>query len=191
MKEEEPTGPSSGEDKGPFWMKEEYWTNISSTLSESFAGVISQLYSHHDADESRDKVLPLPHRRAQMNLRYRDITWMLQNPNPYNTVRGRHDSPHSLSAVRSLISLIPVDQEPADPLDYSSGRAETPESLDVRRPLRSSKAETASQLSEGTIRALRDLELAEALELNRSLRFWAYRWDRPFLSWLEAGPWVW
>lgn len=51
-----------------------------------------------------------------------------------------------------------------------------------------SPSETASQLAEGTIRALRDLALDEAVELQEALRFWTERWERPTLSWIEAGP---
>ena len=46
-------------------------------------------------------------------------------------------------------------------------------------------------LPEGTIRALRDLALDEALELHKALKFWTYRWENPVLSWLEEGPGVW
>ena len=52
-----------------------------------------------------------------------------------------------------------------------------------------SPPETASQLAEGTIRALRDLALDEAVELQEALRYWNSRWEQPLLSWLEAGPW--
>jgi hypothetical protein len=52
----------------------------------------------------------------------------------------------------------------------------------------STPSETASQLAEGTIRALRDIALEEAVELQVALRYWNYRWERPLLSWLEAGP---
>jgi hypothetical protein len=51
-----------------------------------------------------------------------------------------------------------------------------------------SPSETASQLAEGTLRAFRDIALDEAVELHSALRYWAYRWERPLLSWLEAGP---
>jgi len=51
-----------------------------------------------------------------------------------------------------------------------------------------SDAEAASELAEGTILALRDMILDEAVELHESLRFWTERWERPYLSWLEAGP---
>ena len=46
----------------------------------------------------------------------------------------------------------------------------------------------ASQLAEGSLLALRDIILDEAVELHESLRFWNERWERPYLSWLEAGP---
>lgn len=54
-----------------------------------------------------------------------------------------------------------------------------------------SPSEAASQLAEGTLRALRDLALDEAVELNEALRYWNERWERPLLSWLEAGPTIW
>jgi hypothetical protein len=47
---------------------------------------------------------------------------------------------------------------------------------------------TACHVAEGTIRALRDLFLDEAVELNAALRFWSDRWEHPLVSWLEAGP---
>jgi len=52
-------------------------------------------------------------------------------------------------------------------------------------------SETASQLAEGTIRALRDIALDEAVEFHDALRYWSDRWEHPMLSWLEAGPTVW
>jgi len=52
-------------------------------------------------------------------------------------------------------------------------------------------SESAAHLAEGTIRMLRDIELDEAIQLHRSLAFWTNRLERPYLSWLEAGPWVW
>jgi len=51
-----------------------------------------------------------------------------------------------------------------------------------------SAPEAASHLAQGTIRALRDLILEEALELNEALRFWSERWEKPYLSYLEAIP---
>lgn len=54
--------------------------------------------------------------------------------------------------------------------------------------LRVSPSETASQIAEGTIRALRDLVCDEAVDLQIALRFWTERWERPLFSWIEAGP---
>ena len=54
-----------------------------------------------------------------------------------------------------------------------------------------SPEETASQLAEGTLRAMRDLALDEALELHASLKYWSNRWERPVFSWFVAGPMVW
>ena len=55
-----------------------------------------------------------------------------------------------------------------------------------------SPEETASQLTEGMLRALRDLALDEALDLHASLRYWSDRWERPVYSWfLAGGPWNW
>ena len=51
-----------------------------------------------------------------------------------------------------------------------------------------SPSEMASHLAEGTLRAFRDVALDEAVELHDALRYWSYRWERPLLSWLEAGP---
>ena len=51
-----------------------------------------------------------------------------------------------------------------------------------------SNEEKASRLGEGTIRALRDIALDEALELHQCLRFWTTRLDRPKLFYLEFAP---
>ena len=181
-----------------------------------------------------------------------ELGWLTRNP--YNVVSGRHNvahshAPSSMNAVRSLLTLVPVQPE-VDELDVSSGstddtnnnkrvrfhRPHSPDSsihqpkLDTRAestgtedsedvdkephtlPLSESMTstgsmdrprpgggsnsqvsdeETASRLAEGTIRALRDLALEEAIELHEALRFWTERWERPVLSWLEAGPTVW
>lgn len=177
----------------------QYFRNVGAKLqtgvdhaNESFANLLSSLYNRDD--ESRDLLSPLPLNRNKVaSLRYPEISWMLKNP--YSSVRGRHHSPQSFSAVRSLLSLLPVEHEPRD-IDNSSRGGESLETLGesieesrrVAKIPRSTRSETASQLAEGTIRALRDLELQEAIELHRSLRFWTTRWERPVLSWLEAGP---
>ncbi len=57
------------------------------------------------------------------------------------------------------------------------------------RPIRKiSKAETASRLSEGTVRAMRDMALNEALELHHALRYWTKRLENPLLFHMEFGP---
>jgi hypothetical protein len=152
-----------------------------------------------------------------------DLSSILQNP--YNSVRGRHHHPSSMSAVRSLITLVPFDEDDDDGDDemkdaeYNddhsrlgmvkeddvSEQGELPSGLDTswsdgrdrrqrnpaiqqQRRTTVSSAETASQLAEGTLRALRDMALDEAVELHQALHFWSDRWERPILSWLEAGP---
>lgn len=137
------------------------------------------------------------------------------NRNPYLLVRNSQvqlEQGTSMSAIRSLLKLVPMEeskrletvQEEA-PLIEEIEDMETDEaniknkwgrqdsfsttgtgtSL-TRKSLSSS--ETASQLAEGTIRALRDIALSQAVELHSALRFWSSRWERPLLSWLEAGP---
>lgn len=64
-----------------------------------------------------------------------------------------------------------------------------PQSPYPRTPV--SPDETASHLAEGILRAYRDLALDEAVELHLALRYWTNRWERPLMSWLEAGPMVW
>jgi hypothetical protein len=156
--------------------------------------------------------------------------------NPYNSVvRGRHKSEYqnsSMSAVRSLLSVVPQYDEDGDKLqdhfsqhplqeleeedetiseDIAAEWSTTPvteqkpgitkipnrrnSTLSLAIASHRSKGkggmsptETASQLAEGTLRALRDLALDEAVELKWALRYWNYRWERPLLSWLEAGP---
>ena len=63
--------------------------------------------------------------------------------------------------------------------------------VEEQRKRNISKAETASRLGEGTIRALRDLALDEALELRHALRFWTERLERPMLYYIESGPMAW
>jgi hypothetical protein len=141
------------------------------------------------------------------------MSWMLKNP--YTSVRGRnHHHPSSVSAVRSLLTLVPLDKkqgiysQPVDPEKSVFPKEVTPQKKQpmlrdeshtdleaswvegARKKSKSvSSAETASQLTEGTVRALRDIALEEAVELHGALQFWTERWERPVLSWLEAGPW--
>ena len=146
-----------------------------------------------------------------------DLAWVFNNP--YNSVRGRHARRSSASAVRSLLALVPAavedenensniqdDDENNNLLQSISEGTEMPNKTDERqrqvhrqpslassyepRPRPPVSApETASQLAEGSIRALRDLALDEAVELQEALRYWNARWERPLWSWLEAGPW--
>ena len=131
--------------------------------------------------------------------------------------RHNHPRRHqSMTAVRNLLNLVPLDTiEPTENPVTNSSSADifdpnSDDSIEVsthsdsargggssggrRSKLAafasssSSPSETASQLAEGTIRAYRDIALDEAVLLHEALRFWSYRWERPLLSWLEAGP---
>jgi hypothetical protein len=151
-----------------------YWTYATSsfqsavdTTSATLTNLIRSLYSK--------PIVPDPKK-------HNELGWMLQNP--YRSIRGHYDQPSSLPAIRSLLTLVHVKQE-----DVSLQRLDSSSSLDQSESPVVSCSETASQLAEGTIRALRDLELDEAMELHRSLQYWTKRWERPLLSWLEAGPW--
>jgi hypothetical protein len=151
-----------------------------------------------------------------------DLISML-NYNPYIGVRGgryNHPAPpSSMSAVRSLLSVVPLDASTTkfdvdlvsipshgDSIHSDGGiggvgghhdipiPGSTPSSSYKRFSMpaiaasSSTPSETASQLAEGTVRAFRDIALDEAVELHNALRYWSYRWERPLLSWLEAGP---
>jgi hypothetical protein len=173
--------------------------------SSTFADMMKSMYSDNPdissntmKPESRDSFV-LPTKKIQRPVhKYPELEWMLKNP--YSSVRGRHHSPSSLSAVRSLLTLVPVIQEHPTEEDEPDPVVEhvdiLGESMEWHaaikpKPPKSTSSETASQLAEGTIRALRDLALDEAIELHETLQFWTSRWERPLLSWLEAGPGVW
>lgn len=125
--------------------------------------------------------------------------------------------PSSMNAVRLLLSVVPLDASTTKfDLDlvsipshgdsiYSDGGIGAVDGQDTPIPASapssskrfsmtaiaaasSTPSETASQLAEGTVRAFRDIALDEAVELHDALRYWSYRWERPLLSWLEAGP---
>lgn len=174
------------------------------------------------------------------------VAWNTLTRNPYNVVRGRqpvHHRRQSISAVRSFLALVPLEEEEEDEADDWPNEDAYPQHVDqsaspsatassgmmpattttttaspvpspaaagdatrsrsrsfadaatsgsssgaVMAALPTGKDEKASQVAEGTLRALRDLALEEALELNVALRFWSNRWERPLLCWLEAGP---
>lgn len=145
---------------------------------------------------------PKKNRIASFDVRNDIIRMLLQNP--YNSVRGRitHGSGDqypqrraSMSAVRSLLTLVPhvsdgLPRSGPSATDLEASYSEYPtwdnDVKSSRRPF--SDAETATQIAEGTLRAFRDIALDEAVELNAALRYWSNRWERPVLSWLEAGP---
>jgi hypothetical protein len=120
-----------------------------------------------------------------------DLVWMIRHDeNPYNAVRGYGGYlPSSMTAIRSLLALNhhqyhdgPDDGDESHHNDDYYTNAPSSSSPHI------SESETASQLAEGTVRAWRDLALDEAVELQMALRYWTSRWERPFLSWLEALP---
>jgi len=103
-------------------------------------------------------------------------------------------------------SLLPQQLSTIESMDDRQARAEQDpnnraqeisnnNNNDVKKASSSSNShspeETASQLTEGTLRAMRDLALDEALELHASLKYWTDRWERPVFSWFVAGPLVW
>ena len=108
--------------------------------------------------------------------------------------KSMFDDDHKPVHVSSLESLDVPPPPPYEMLHDDSLVSRNRENFRRLRPSRQNKigvstpSETASQLAEGTIRALRDLALEEAVELQAALRYWNYRWERPLLSWLEAGP---
>lgn len=137
------------------------------------------------------------------HLKTTDLVMIFKNP--YDSVRGRHERPSSMSAVRSLLTLMPettpsnrlqtptLDTISPNDVLYEGLDNYDPEASFVlgkvrRKPFTVTPSETASQIAEGTLRALRDLALDEAVDLHIALRFWTERWERPILSWLEAGP---
>ena len=164
-----------------------YWNyasdSVQSAASSTYSAVSSMLSSiYYDSSEST------PSQPMASKVSRKDLAWILQNP--YNTVRGRNVEPTSLSAVRSLLTVVPQPETPARlPAVHEESQSSLGASGEVfrKRPF-VSDAETASQLAEGTLRALRDMTLDEGVQLHQALRYWNDRWERPALSWLEAGP---
>lgn len=119
-----------------------------------------------------------------------------------NAMRDRQELPMQtfLSQQLSTIDSVSMDHPQHEGQAASIGdpdRAETNTTTSIVPEEGKSSAsshspeETASQLTEGTLRAMRDLALDEALELHNSLKYWSDRWERPVFSWFVAGPWVW
>lgn len=124
--------------------------------------------------------------------------------NPYKLITEKQNG--CLSAVRSMLAFIPPPGTSNVPRSLPSSSPNirettpTPRSSNVKSFTFSdshdggkniSETQIASRLAEGTIYSLRDRVLDEAIELNFALQFWTERWENPFLSWLEAGPFVW
>lgn len=139
----------------------------------------------------------------------------------YNSINGNHYNRSSLTAVRDLLVEMedsdadgPLNakwptRKLGDGVTYNSEKSLDPHGSHLalpqfsysednndqddssKRKLVSKRCETASQLAEGTVRALRDIALFEAVELHQALRFWSIRWENPMLSLIEAGPIVW
>jgi hypothetical protein len=160
----------------------------------------------------------LPARKSTTNSLLTSPTLLNMFHNPYVSIRGgrchqAYPPSQSMEAVRSLLSVVPASTEMVTPdemsLETSSShgdsvegstenktswitsltdRGSRPSQQGTAVPITSSTSETASQLAEGTLRAFRDIALDEAVELHGALRYWSYRWERPLLSWLEAGP---
>ena len=244
------------QDKGSFYSSYNpfsMWTDGSSVAASITTSRLNVIDEFDDDDQDSgmggSNVAPFHISRRSMkanpwsNTPHADLLWMFRHDkNPYSAVRGRDTQPYSMTAVRSLVALVPsartdppslhrtssegfnshlddeteveISPDTSWSMNRSTGKAtEDPESLRASPPppyeLRRqrsdysattqkssgrsrrktvSASETASQLAEGTIRALRDLALDEAVELQMALRFWNDRWERPLLSWLEAGP---
>jgi hypothetical protein len=111
-----------------------------------------------------------------------------QRLDPEECVFTNPISPHQGRIGKGVLDRCSEDQQLKLEIEANSSWIE--EALTVQQSNKSvSNAETASQLAEGTVRALRDIALEEAMELHGALRFWTERWENPLLSWLEAGPW--
>ena len=181
-------------------------TGMFSPLTDSWRTSISPV--HDDLAASSLSDTPSKSSRRQATLSARELVMMFKNP--YDHVRGRHSqqsSYSSVTAVRSLLTLIPqtenermqpmihdtpINSDEDDEHTMDESWRETPhKQVGNRGSSFLSPAESASQIAEGTVRALRDIALDEAVELHAALRFWSERWERPLLSWMEAGPLVW
>ena len=165
-----------------------YWNYASSkvygTLDQAnatLAGMVSSLYTSSPADTNLLSVsmeASAPQEQKQppdstktlssvwkSATKYPDMHWMLRNP--YTSIRGRHHSPQSVDAVRSLLALVPVEEtkhraqtekiniSPAND-DDGDGDSSTEDDSDLILGLPSdssltTRSETASQLAEGKL----------------------------------------
>jgi hypothetical protein len=83
-------------------------------------------------------------------------------------------------------SLGTKHQQHTDP--QQNGNPPTASNNALLQSANNNTSENASHLAEGTLRAFRDIALDEAVELHSALKYWSYRWEQPFWSFLEAGP---
>ena len=197
----------------PLWTSDMPYDSTGNQRSTIFENVPEASFD----DDSGGFSSPSFFRRGNTGLAYPELFSMF-NTNPYIGVRGgRYNHPRkpsSMSAVRNLLYVVPVDGDSPSAVpvaNSSSGDIMSPTSdesigestqsdsahgggggrrskLAAFASSSSSPSETASQLAEGTVRAYRDIALDEAVLLHEALRYWSYRWERPLLSWLEAGP---
>ena len=197
----------------PFWTSDMPYDSTGNQRSTIFENVPEASFD----DDSGGFSSPSFFRRGNTGLIYPELFSMF-NTNPYIGVRGgRYNHPRkpsSMSAVRNLLNVVPFDGvSPSSVQDANSssvgmmsptsdesvGESTQSDSahgggggrrskLAAFASSSSSPSETASQLAEGTVRAYRDIALDEAVLLHEALRYWSYRWERPLLSWLEAGP---
>jgi hypothetical protein len=189
-----------------------YWDYANESLAQTAEHLLSTFTTHYQPDVNHTVMENLPPQpppttptptKTNLNRQKSFTSPLALFQNPYISVRGgRHYQPHkpsSMEAVRSLLNVVPVqvvdmdDNASQASSEQGDTKELTKEGLDDVSSSRmaqtpSSSSETASQLAEGTIRAFRDLCLDEAVELHKALRYWSYRWERPLLSWLEAGP---
>ena len=186
-----------------------YWDYANQSLAQTAEQTYSTISSYLPTFTTRDEphlnptvvenlpLQPTPPTKTNLSRRKSFSSPLALFQNPHISVRGgRHYQPHnrsSMQAVRSLLDVVPIDDIEDNDSQASSEQgdsivSDSHPSWTAQTPSTSSSSETASQLAEGTIRAFRDLCLDEAVELHKALRYWSYRWERPFLSWLEAGP---
>ncbi len=124
------------------------------------------------------------------NPSYDDCSSSVQSPrsSPARILNATNESP---SQQRQTVPLVDNAKQTEKEVLFSRQVSMSSNSNEGRNPNSALHAEMAARLSEGTLRAFRDLALDEATELHSALHFWTIRWERPILGWLEAGPIVW
>jgi glycosidase len=108
-------------------------------------------------------------------IRYPNLQWLQLHPNQH-----QQDKHSSIASVQRLLKATLQQQQQLE--------GATNETILHGEDSLVSKRPSSAQLADAIVRALRDVALDEGLELHAALRFWSERWERPLLSWLEAGP---